>query len=392
MSHHRLRVAIDRSRLWLRQVGAMVGKEFRQLVRDRILLIFIVYLFTGNILIAAGEISTELHDARVVIHDRDRSAASRELVYRFRSPYFRFSGEVAHPDQGLRLLEQGKARMLLEIPEQFERTLHRGEQPVPVQLLIDTSKATSGYLAASYSARITAAYGREWAERRLSRSGGGAVGLPRIENRGRIWYNPGLNEAWFGTIGELLTMITVTCILLPAAAIVREKERGTIEQLLVSPLTPFQIMLPKVLVMVLVTLAGTAVSLFAVILPIVGVPVKGSLPLFFALTALYACATAGLGMAAATFARNSGQMGMVVLLIVMPILLLSGIRTPLESMPEWLRFLIQFSPFQHYINIAYGILLRGAGLATLWNSVLAMVLLGGALFAVGARRFRCQFV
>jgi ABC-2 type transport system permease protein len=391
MIHHRTRVAVYHAALWLGQIRVLTGKELRQFVRDRTLLGFIVYVFTLNILIAAGEGTTDLHDARVVVRDADRSAASREFIYRFRAPYFRYSGEVAHPDQGLRLLEQGKARMLLEIPEQFERTLRRGEQPAHVQALIDTSKANSGFLASSYTARITAGFARDWAERYPAGPAVGERRLPVIENRDRIWYNPGLNESWFGTIAELLSMITVICILLPASALVREKERGTIEQLLVSPLTPFQVMFPKVLALILVTLAGAAVSIFGIILPLIAVPLKGSLALFFAVTALYAFTTAGLGLAAATFARTSGQAGMLVLLIVMPMLMLSGIRTPLESMPEWLRTLIYFSPLQHYIEISYGILLRGAGLATLWDSVLKMALMGGVLFSVGAWRFRRQF-
>jgi ABC-2 type transport system permease protein len=391
MIHHRLRAAIYRARMWLRQMQVMIAKELRQLGRDRVLLLFIAYIFPGNIIIAAGETSTELNDAAVVVHDGDRSAASRELIYRFRPPYFRFSGEMAQPDQGLRLLERGSARLLLDIPEQFERTLQRGEQPATVQLLVDTSKANLGYLASSYSGRIAAGFGREWAERNLGAQGAGVGALPEMELRARIRYNPDLNETWFGTIAELLTMLTVACILLPASALVREKERGTIEQLLVSPLTPLQVMLSKVLSMVLVTLVGTAVSLFGIMRPLYSVPVEGSLGLFFALTALYAFTNAGLGLAAATFARSSGQTGMLVLLIVMPILMLSGIRTPMESMPEWLRAVLNLSPLHHYIEITYGILLRGAGLETLWPSILALAVLGSMLFGLGLWRFRRQF-
>ncbi len=186
-------------------------------------------------------------------------------------------------------------------------------------------------------------------------------------------------------------MMTVICILLPAAALVREKERGTIEQLLVSPLSPLQVMLAKVLAMEAVMLAGVAVALFAIMQPIYHVPAKGSLTLLFVLTAVFAFTNAGLGLAIATFARNSGQTGLLVMLIVMPIVTLSGTWTPLESMPGWLRSVMTLSPLRHFVDIVYSILLRGAGLSVLWGSVLAMMALGGVLFAIGLVRFRRQF-
>jgi ABC-2 type transport system permease protein len=390
MNHH-LRASVSRAGTWLRPVQALIGKELLQLTRDRTLLFFIIYIFTANIIIAAGEVSTELHDARVVVHDADKSAASRELIYRFRPPYFRLAGEVERPADGTRLLERGRAMMLIDIPDQFERTLRRGERPAAVQVLIDTSQANSGFLAASYSARIAAAFSQEMARQNLGASGRGSESLPTVENQRRIWFNPTLNESWFGAISELMTMITVACLLLPAAAMVREKERGTIEQLLVSPLTPFQIMLPKVMAMVLVTLIGVTVSLFGIMVPFFSLPIQGNVGLFLFLTALYAVTLAGLGLVGATFARSSGQVGMLLLLLVMPMVMLSGIQTPPESMPEWLQTLIHLNPLEHYIEITYGILLRGAGLDTLWDSVLSMVLLGSGLFALGARRFRLQF-
>ena len=225
----------------------------------------------------------------------------------------------------------------------------------------------------------------------MIRAGGDLRQMPAIKNDLRVWYNPSLNDSWFNTIAELLTMITIACILLPAAAMIREKERGTLEQLLVSPLTPLQIMLSKLISMMLVMFCGTAVAVFGIMMPFYGVPFIGSVPLFFALTALYAFTNAGLGLTAATFARNSAQVGLVVLLMVMPIVLLSGTWTPMESMPSWLRSLMYLSPLRHYIEIAYGILLRGAGLDVLWTSVLPMAAIGVALFALGLLRFRRQF-
>lgn len=383
--------ALTLTRIWMQQIAVLSMKEIRQLLRDRALFIYTVYIFTANIIIAAGGASGELRDAPVRVHDADRSAASRDLIYRFQPPRFRLAGEVDSPAQALRLLDRGEAQVVLDIPADFTESLQR-QQLAHVQALIDTSQANNGYLASSYAARIVARFSEEQAQRNVLRAGGDLRHAPAIRNELRVWYNPGLNDKWFNTISELLTMVTVACILLPAAAMIREKERGTLEQLLVSPLTPLQIMLSKLLSMMLVMLCGTTVAVFGIMMPFYGVPFVGSVPLFFALTALYAFTNAGLGLAAATFARNSAQVGLVVLLMVMPIVMLSGTWTPMESMPAWLRSLMYLSPMRHYIEIAYGILLRGAGFGILWTSVLPMVAIGVALFALGLARFRRQFV
>jgi ABC-2 type transport system permease protein len=373
--------------IWLRQLRLMTFKELRQLRRDRPLAIFIVYIFTLDIIIIAGTASPDLRDIRVLVHDADHSAASRELVYLLRPPYFKLLGEVATADEAQRRMDSGDAMVVLDIPSGFGETLGRADEPARAQLLIDTSQAIRGYLAASYAVRIGERFSADTAAARL----GVATARGPIVIEPRVWHNPTLNPTWFLTISELLTMITVACIALPGAALVREKERGTIEQLLVSPLAPFQVMFPKVLAMVLVTVAGTAVAVVFVMGPIFGVPVRGSLALFLALTSLYAFTNAGLGLVAATFARNTAQLGMIAMLLVTPIIMLSGTWVTVESMPAALRVMTNLSPLRHFIEIAYGILLRGNGLAALWPSILSMSALGLGLFGAGLWRFRRQF-
>jgi ABC-2 type transport system permease protein len=207
----------------------------------------------------------------------------------------------------------------------------------------------------------------------------------------RVWYNQNQDESWFMSISEVLTITTIFSVLLPAAALVRERERGTVEQLLVSPLTPFQIMFPKVVAMTLVILAGTSVSLFGILHGIFNVPMKGSLFLYFAMTTLYVFTTAGLGLVAATIASNQAQVSLMTILVVAPMINLSGTWTPPEAMPEWLRYLMLLSPLHHFVNISYGIQLKGVGFDILWPSVLSMVALGGTLFGFGMWRFRRQF-
>lgn len=376
---------------WLRQVGALVAKELRQLLRDRGLLGFVIYVFTFNIVLAAGGVSFELNRVPVIVNDADGSQAARDLTYRFQPPYFSLRGEAREPERAMEMLDREQARVLLQIPHDFSRTLNDGHEYATVQLLVDASHANSGYLASSYAGAIASRFGEEWSHKNLARAGIDPAHVPRVENRTRYWYNPDLNESWYHTVAELTTMMTVICILLPAAALVREKERGTIEQLLVSPVSPLQVMLAKIIAMEAVMLAGVAVALFGIMRPIYHVPVEGSLTLFFALTSIFAFTNAGLGLAAGTFARNSGQTGLLVLLIVMPIVTLSGTWTPLESMPDWLRMAMTLSPLRHFVDIIYSILLRGAGISDLWQSVAWMVGLGALLFALGLVRFRRQF-
>jgi ABC-2 type transport system permease protein len=207
----------------------------------------------------------------------------------------------------------------------------------------------------------------------------------------RVWFNPNQNDAWFMSISELLNVITAFSILLPAAAMVREKERGTIEQLLVSPLTPIQVMLPKTLAMMLVIQLGIVISLLTVLVPVFHVPIQGSLPLFFCITTLYIINLSGLGLFIATVTRNLAQAAMLSILVLAPMIFLSGIWTPPEAMPAAVRALTVFSPLYYYMDACYGILLKGADLRVLWDSVLGIVVLGCFTVGFGLWRFRRQF-
>ncbi|MBE9550811.1 MAG: ABC transporter permease [Proteobacteria bacterium] len=381
---------VKRVGLWWRRLRVLTAKELLQLSRDLALVFVIIYAFTVDIYIAGSGVSFQLNHAAVVVMDSDHSKASRELIYRFRPPYFRLDGEVPDASEGIRLLDQGKAMAMLDIPPDFQRLIQEGRS-VGVQMQIDTSNAVLGTLAASYSSQIVGKFSLEAALARAGLTEESLDMLPRIEDRHRVWYNPNQNDAWFIAIAELMTVITVLSIVLPAAATVREKERGTIEQLIVSPLTPMQILLPKVLSMMLVILIGTAVSVFLILDLVFDIPFKGSLPLFFAVTMMYVFSTAGIGIVAATLTRNLAQVGMLTILILAPIILLSGAWTPPEAMPDGLRQAMFLSPLYYYIEMGYAILLKGAGLDILWDSLLGLALLGILIFTFGVWRFKRQF-
>ena len=385
-----VRPGSQRTVIWWHRLAVMTRKEMLQLLRDVPIVAFLVYSFTLAIYITGNGIRSQLHDASLLVYDADHSVSSRELIQRFQAPFFRLYDEVLDSRDALRQLDRGTAIALLEIPARFHEQLVTGE-PTAVQLLVDTTNSPNGLSAASYAARIVARFGQDTASGRVGSSEESSHSLPLILSEHRVWYNPDQNEAWFEAISHLLREITIFALLLPAAALVREKERGTVEQLLVSPLSPFQIMASKVLATTVVILVATAVGLFGIMQPVFGVPIKGSILVFFGLTALFVVATACMGLAAATLARNQGQVGMMTLLVAAPMLMLSGITAPMEAMPVWVRNLMALSPLRYYIEIANGILLKGAGLNILWDSVLAMAALGTALFAFGLWRFRRQF-
>ncbi|MEW6703766.1 MAG: ABC transporter permease [Pseudomonadota bacterium] len=376
--------------IWLEQVRVLLLKELRQLVKDRALFLYTLFIFTLDIVLAAGASSIELRNATLALSSPAACAACRDFAGHFRPPQFELRHGVADAREGLDLLARGEARALLVLPDDFGEDLALGRQ-AEAQLLVDTAQANQGFLVASYAERIAAGFGEPWAGRQLQRQGVDAALVPRVQADTRFWQNNSLDEVRFNTVSEWLTMLTIAAIVLPAAALVREKERGTVEQLLVAPLAPLQVVLAKVLAMVLVMLAGTAVAVLGVMHLGYGVPVRGSVPLFFAVVALYAVACAGVGIVASGFARNSGQMGLIVVLVVVPMIMLSGTWNMVESMPRWLQWITELSPLRHFVVLAYGLLIRAAGWEVLWPALAKMLALGGVLFTIGVLRFRQQF-
>ncbi|MCP9452366.1 MAG: ABC transporter permease [Nitrospira sp.] len=381
---------ISAARVWVLRLLVMTKKELLQLRRDGPLLLFLIYSFSLSVCISGVGITMQVKSASLVVHDGDRSESSRELIRRFREPTFRFEGEVPELQVGLERLNQGAAMLFLSIPPRFHEAI-RGGEPIALQLQVDTTNAAQALSAASYVARIVGDVATELAAGRMAAISGGRVDLPVVESAPRVWYNPNQDETWFQSIAHILRMITLFAFLLPAAALVREKEHGTVEQLLVAPVTPLHMMLSKVLAMTLVILASTLFAVMVIMKPFFGVPIKGSLALFLVLTALYCVTTAGLGLFAATVTKNQAQIGMVSLLVISPMFLLSGITTPYEAMPPWVQSIMAVSPLRYFTKIAHGILLKGVGLDVLWDAVVAMVLLGGVLFGLGMWRFHKQF-
>lgn len=376
--------------LWGGRLRVMTVKELLQLSRDSVLILFMIYTFTADIYLGGKGVSFELRHAATFFLDNDHSHTSRELMDRFRPSSFDFSGEVSSPAEGVALLDRGDAMVVFDIPPRFEELLLTGK-PTSVQVQIDSTNSVLGLLAGSYCGSIVSAFGMEAGLRRMGLTSESLQHMPVIVNDQRVWFNPNEDDRWFMSIAELLNVVTLFAMLLPAAAMVREKERGTVDQLLVTPLSTLQIMLPKVLAMTLVIMIGVNISLFCVMRPFFHVPIRGSVNLFMAVTALYVFATSGLGLLIATIARNLGQAAMLTVMSYGPMIFLSGAWTPPEAMPKLFRMLMVTSPLHHYIDVSFGVLLKGAGVSLLWDSILGIAAFGAVLFGLGMWRLRRQF-
>lgn len=372
------------------RLQVLTAKELLQLMRDILLLVIVVYAFTVDIFVAGSGLQIELRNAALTIVDYDGTYYSRELGSRFQKPYFNLQEVTGDYGSIQRRMDAGETMIALVIPSDFTEDLAAGKQ-TSVQVVVDTTNSILGSLGSGYAAQIIGQFGFDQALQRFAMLGAGGGSMPAVESAHRLWFNPNAEDRWFMPVTELMTIITLLSILLPAAAMVREKERGTVEQLLVSPLSPMEIMLPKVIAMTAVILIGSLVAVFGVLQPIFDVPFRGSYLLFFALTAAYVFTSAGFGLAISTITNNLAQVGLVVIMLLSPMLLLSGTWVPPEAMPVPIQYLMLLSPLHYYIDIGFGVMLKGVGLSVLWPSVLGMLVLGSAVFVFGALRFRRQF-
>lgn len=366
-------------RLWASQLDALIVKELILFLRDPLFLVLLLLCFTLTVHSAAsGSAKNELRQAAFVVSDHDNSVESRELVQKLREPYFAARGSAPSGARSVQLLDEGVAMLAIDIPEGYGRRLRAGD-PSMVQLQIDATNAVLAQLASSYSQAIGSSVGSSGGHR------------PVVENRVREWYRIAYRDAGSKAIKAIGPLILLFAMLLPAAAMAREKERGTVEQMLVSPISPLQVMLSKVLPMAAIICIAASLTLFLVIHRWLGVTTRGSSILFLAITGLYAVNVCGIGLLISTFTRSVGQVGLVSMLIMPPLLLLSGVYSAPEGMPPILRPFTQFSPVFHYQNASFGILLKDASLWEVMPSVAAMAILGGIIFLVGVWQFRAQF-
>ena len=363
---------------------ALVGKELRTFARDRALVFVVLFLFLIHPYQSASEAMFALNNYSVAVYDIDRSQESRAFVEKLRAPYFAVRGVVQSEREVTALLERDQASMVLVIPEGFARRIHRG-QTASVQVLTDGTYS----LTAQRAGAAVTAMAQEFVRDRQHEARHDET-LPVADARIRIRYNQALRTDWPQGLDMLFMAVTLISILLPAAFMVREKEQGTIEQLMVSPLRPWEITLSKLLPMVVVATTAALASL-AVMVWAFDLPIRGSLLLFVVATALNVFSMGGVGLMIATVTRTLPSTLILSFMLIIPIQFLSGSITPLEAMPSMQYYLTLLSPQRYYLNLGYGILLKDAPFVALWKDFAGLALVGGGLFIVGARRFQRQF-
>ncbi len=355
-------------------------KELRSLVADKVLLVLIIWAFSGGIYVAATASSTELHNAPLAVVDEDQSPLSRRLVDALYPPYFKIPQPIALTDLDP-VMDQGLYAFTLVIPANFQRDLVAGHRP-EVQLNIDATNMSQSFIGASYIQAIASAEISEF----LTGTRDSAA-LP-IKLATRVRFNPNLNGKWFGGVMEVISNVTMLTIILVGAALIREREHGTIEHLLVMPLAPFEIMLAKIWANGLAVLIGVTFALTVIVQQVLKVPIAGSVPLFLGAAAMYLFAAASIGIFLGTLARSMPQLGLLIILTIIPLQLLSGGVTPRESMPELVQNLMLAAPTTYFVRLAQAILYRGAGLDVVWVDILCMLGVGSVFFVAALLRFR----
>jgi ABC-2 type transport system permease protein len=355
-------------------------KELRSLARDPIMVALIVYAFTFSIYAAATAMPETLNRAAIGIVDEDRSPLSARIVDAFYPPYFLPPAMITQAEMDARM-DSGTDTFALDIPPEFQRDLLAGRTPT-IQLNVDATRMTQAFTGSGYIQTIISGEVLAFAQRYR------AVAAAPVELVERMRFNAELNKSWFGAVMEVINSVTMLAIVLTGAALIREREHGTIEHLLVMPVTPFEIMTGKVWAMGLVVLVACAFSLAVVVQGLLAVPIEGSVALFLAGATLHLFATTSMGIFLGTIARSMPQFGLLLILVLLPLEMLSGGATPRESMPAIVQFVMLAAPTTHFVMLAQAILYRGAGLAVVWPQFIALAVIGSALFGYALARFR----
>ena len=368
-------------RLFGGRFWALALKELRQIRRDRRLVISLIVPPTLQILLFGFALDSNVSHLRLGVVDESRTAESRELISMLtQNPTFQLAGSYATAAGLGQEIAVGRLDVGVVVPYDFVRRRERG-RPVVVQVLLNAANANTAQIAQGYVEGGVAFVNRELA-------GGRAA---PVELRTALLYNPGLVNAWFIVTGVFGTLIILNGSLVSAATMIREKERGTVEQLLMTPASALEIVTAK-MVPLFVLLMTMVLLVIGVARLVFGVPFRGSPPLLLAACAGCVLAGIGLGTLVSTFARSASQTQLISFFINPPIAMLSGGLTPIEAMPKWVQPLTLFNPIAHFAVLARSVLIRGAGLDVVYPNLVALLALAGLFVGISAWRFRRQLV
>jgi ABC-2 type transport system permease protein len=355
-------------------------KELRSLGSDLVMMLFVVYAFTGAIYMQATGTTSEVNNASIAFVNEDGSVLSKELMNAFYPPRFQFPETISSRDVET-AMDQGRFMFVVVIPPLFEANLKAGRHP-DIQLNIDATAMQQASIGANYikniiNSRINSFFART-----------DASALDPINLVIRRLFNPNGESSWFVSIVAIVNQVTLLTVILTGAAVIREREHGTLEHLLVMPLTAFEIAMAKVWANSLVIVVATALSLFLVVKMALQVPFAGSVTLWFSGVLLYLFFATALGLFLGTITQSMAQFALLIILVVLVLWLLSGGTTPVESQPVWLQHITFFLPSTHFVSFSQKIIYRGGGIAAIWPQFLMVAAVGLAFFIYSLGMFR----
>jgi ABC-2 type transport system permease protein len=371
----------------MRSIIHIIRKEFLQLRRDRRMLPIIFIAPVIQLIILGYAANLDIKNIRTVVCDMDRTETSRDFVSKFsNSEYFEVNDYVYELKDIDHYLDFGKASFAIVIPRKFGSDLLAGKQP-QLQLIFDGSESTYATAGVQYATIIANTYSREIVLKTLARLRDPTLKIPSINPQFRVWYNPDLKSRNFMIPGVLALLLMVMTTLLTALAIVKEKEVGTMEQLIVSPIRPYALIIGKLAPFIIIGMIDIVLVLLVATF-VFDVPVKGSVFLLFGLCVVYLMTTLGLGLFVSTISKNQQQAMLgAMFFLMMPMIYLSGFVFPIENMPKAMQYVTYIIPLRYFIIIIRGLFLKGVGMHELWGQALVLFLFGLAILTMSVFRF-----
>jgi len=372
----------------LHRIRILLIKELTQIKRDRSLLGILIVAPIFQLLIMGFAANTDIRDIQLTVRDNDRSYHSRNYVQALgASGYFKITPTLSPERDDAALLVSGKTSLILTIPPDFGKQL-LANQPSSVQVLADGSDSNFGVNGLNMLQKATRLFSRQNIRLATAELALRGIKLPSIEAETRAWYNPHLLSRYYMVPALMGVLLLVTTMLVTSMALVKEREDGTMEQLIVTPLRPMELMLGKLLPFVLIGLIEVSLAL-GVIRGVFGIPLRGSVLLLYGFSGLFLLTTLGMGLLVSTLVKTQQQAMMVAaFFVLMPFVLLSGFIFPVENMPAAIQVLASLIPLKYYLEIVRGIFLKGTGWHELWQPALVLLVWGLGILSIAALKFR----
>ena len=371
----------------MRQIYHIIIKEFLHLRRDRKMLAISILAPVIQLILLGYAATTDVKDIPMLVLDQDKSSVSREFINLFvNSGYFVLTQQVNSPDKIDQYIEDGEVWIALVIPSDFSANMLAGRQTT-VQLIADGSDANSANIGIGYVSQIIATYSRSLM-RTIETQTRGRLTFAHVNPEVRVWYNPELKSRNFMVPGVLALVLMIITMTLTSLGIVKEKEIGTLEQLMVTPIKPYQLIIGKLLPFVIIA----AVDILLVITVAYwwfGIPLRGSFFLLLSLSGLFVLTTLGLGLFVSTVSKTQQQAMMTAqFFFFMPFIFFSGFTFPIENMPQVIQYITYAIPLRYYIVIVRGLFLKGVGIAELWTQAAALLAFGVVILTLSVLRFK----